>query len=319
MGTVLVRMPHDNTHPRSSTRIAFTEGTPMTVQTPWPKLGRIGIWSLELRFSPPEEHVPAAAELDELGIPALWVPGGLGGDVTGDVDRLLAATRNATIATGIINIWRHEPEDIAGWWNALPADRQSRVLLGLGVSHGPIIGEAYARPLAKMTEWLDRIAAAGVPSHALCVAALRPRMLALAGERTAGSHPYLCDVSHTRESRAILGPGKLLAPELGAILETDRERIRAIAQAALTTYTALPNYRDRWLDLGYSEDEIATCADRFIDGLFASGTPEQIRARAEEHIAAGADHVCIQILTPPDTPMSELRARWRELAPAIAG
>jgi probable F420-dependent oxidoreductase len=289
----------------------------MTVRTPWPKLGRIGIWSLELRFSPPEEQIAAAAELDELGIPALWIPGGLGGDVTGDVDRLLGATGNATIATGIINVWRHEPEDIAAWWKALPAERQSRVLLGLGVSHGPIIGEAYSKPLAKMTEWLERITAAGVPPHALCVAALRPRMLALAAERTAGSHPYLCDVSHTRECRAILGPGKLLAPELGAILETDRARIRAVAQSALTMYTALPNYRDRWLDLGYSEDEIATCADRFIDGLFASGTPEQIRARAEQHLAAGADHVCIQVLTPPGTPFDALRARWRELAPAI--
>lgn len=285
--------------------------------TPWPKLGRIGIWSLELRVDETGEKLEAATELDALGVPSIWIPGAFGGDITGDVDRLLDATRSATIATGIINIWRHEPADIAGWWQALPADRQARVLLGLGVSHEAIIGEAYVRPLAKMEDWLGQITAAGVPPHAMCIAALRPKMLALAAQGTAGSHPYNVDVAHTRIARAALGPGKLLAPEMGAILETDRDRVREIAAANVAGYRQLPNYRNQWVDLGYSEEDIETVSDRLIDGLFASGTPEQVRAKAEEHLAAGADHVCVQVLHMPGTPLATVRAKWRELVPAL--
>ena len=113
-----------------------------------PQVGRIGIWSMELRFGDPVEIAEGAAELDELGFGAIWVPGGIGGDVTGDLDRLLAATRRTTIATGIINIWKHEPAEIAGWWKALPAGEQARVLLGIGVSHGPLIGEEWKKPIA---------------------------------------------------------------------------------------------------------------------------------------------------------------------------
>ena len=142
-------------------------------------LGRIGIWSLELRFGDPGQAQEAAAELDELGYGALWFPGGVGGDVFGDFERLLRATRRVTIATGIINIWKHEPAAVGGWWAGLAAADKARSLLGLGVSHGPLIGEAWGKPLEVMGRYLDGLDAAGVPAERRCLAALGPKMLDL--------------------------------------------------------------------------------------------------------------------------------------------
>jgi len=282
-----------------------------------PNLGKIGIWSMELRFGDPAASSEAIAELDELGYGAVWVPGGIGGDITGDLDRLLAATSNTVLATGIINVWKHTPDEIASWWKALPADRQSRVMLGLGVSHGPLIGDAWVKPLAKMTAWIGELTAAGVPASSQCVAALGPKMLELSGKLTAGAHPYLVNPEHTARAAKILGPGKLLAPEQGVILETDPAKIRELASVALTHYGRLPNYRNSWLALGYTEDDIDTISDRFIDGIFASGTVEQVKARVDQHLAAGASHVCLQVIAAPGAPLDQIRAAWRELAGAL--
>ena len=282
-----------------------------------PQLGKIGIWSLELRFGDPGAAAEAIAELDELGFGAVWVPGGIGGDITGDISRLLAATNRTVLATGIINVWMHTPAEIADWWKALPPAQQSRVMLGLGVSHGPLIGEAWAKPLAKMEHWIGELSAAGVPAASMCVAALRPKMLELSGRLTAGAHPYLVDVEHSARAAKILGPDKLLAPEQGVIVETDRAKIRELAGAALTHYRQLPNYRNSWLALGYTDAEIDSLADRFIDGIFASGTPEQIATRAHQHLAAGATHVCLQVITAQGAPLEKTRESWRQLAAAL--
>lgn len=281
------------------------------------RLGRIGIWSMDLRFGDPGARAEAAAELDELGYGAIWIPGGIGGDIEGDVDCLLAATTRTTIATGIINIWKHEPQDIAAWWKALPADRQSRVMLGLGVSHSPLIGDSYQKPLAKMRDYLTKLTTAGVNTDATCVAALRPRMLDLAREMTAGAHPYLVGVGHTAEARAALGPDKLLAPEQGVILETDRARIRELANEALTHYRRLPNYVASWKHQGFSDEDIENVSDRLIDGIFACGTIDQVAERISVHLAAGADHVCLQVIdgSPPGTGMP--MQAWRDLAAAL--
>jgi probable F420-dependent oxidoreductase len=177
-----------------------------------PRQGRIGIWSLELRFGDRGEAADAAAELDELGYAALWVPGGAGGDISDDFDRLLDATSRTTIATGILNIWKHEPAEIAGWWKALPGAKRERVLLGLGVSHAHVVGEAYVKPLSVMRDYLARLDDAGLPPEARCLAALGPKMLELAGDRTVGVHPYLITPAHTALAREALGPDKLVAP-----------------------------------------------------------------------------------------------------------
>jgi probable F420-dependent oxidoreductase len=277
-------------------------------------LGRIGIWSMELRFGTGEASLTAAAELEDLGYGTLWIPGGVGGNITADLDRLLAATRRIVIATGIINIWKHEPEDIAKWFTGLANAQQSRLMLGVGISHGPLIGEAWQRPLAVMRSWIGRATAAGLPSENLCVAALRPGMLKLSGELTAGAHPYLVTPDHSAEARKILGPRKLLATEQGVILETDPAKSRELALTTFTHYRRLPNYRNSWVHQGFTEKEIENADERLIDGLFAIGTVDVVGARVDAHLAAGADHVCMQLIHPGGMDASVALQGWRELA-----
>ncbi len=282
------------------------------------RLGRVGIWSLELRFGDRGQAAEAASELDELGFGALWIPGGVGGDVLGDVGRLLDATRKTTIATGIINIWKHEPREIGDWWKGQSADRKARTLLGLGVSHGPLIGESYAKPIESTREYLDKVSKEGVPAESLCLAALGPKMLELARDRTAGAHPYLVTPEHSAEARRILGPKALLAPEQGVISETDPTRARELALHALTHYRQLPNYLNNWRRLGFTEAEIGNADDRLLDALFASGPIGKIADRVNAHLAAGADHVCVQVISAAARPdVDAVRPAWRELAAAL--
>lgn len=282
-----------------------------------PKLGRTGIWSMELRFGTGEAPLAAAAELEDLGYGALWIPGGVGGDITRDLDRLLGATRRIAIATGIINIWKHEPEDLAKWFAGLAAAQQSRLMLGVGISHAPLIGEAWQKPLAVMRSWIGRATAAGLPPENLCVAALRPGMLRLSSELTAGAHPYLVTPNHSAEARKILGPSKLLAPEQGVLLDTDPAKSRELALKALTHYSRLPNYRNSWVHQGFTEDEIANADERLINGLFAIGTVDAIGARVNAHLAAGANHVCMQLIHSGGMDVSVALQGWRELAKLI--
>ncbi len=281
------------------------------------RLGRLGIWTLELRFGDRSEAADAAAELDELGFAAIWIPGGHGGDVTGDLDRLLGATSRTTIATGILNIWKHEPAEIVSWWQELPEAKRARVLLGLGVSHAHVIGEAYAKPLGMMRDYLLRLDALGLPDEARCLAALGPKMLELAREKSCGVHPYLITPEHTALARQALGPDKLVAPEQGVILETDPGRARELARAALASYQTYPNYQNSWRRLGFSDEDIVSASDRLIDALFAWGPIERIAERVNEHFAAGADHVCVQAITGAGVKIEPARVAWRELAQAL--
>jgi probable F420-dependent oxidoreductase len=282
------------------------------------RLGRIGIWSMELRFGNPSEAVEAAAELDELGFGAIWIPGGVGGDVLGDVDRLLSATRKAVIGTGILNIWKHQPEVVSAWWLKESDERQSRALLGLGVSHGPLIGDTYSKPLATMRNYLIQLSEQGLPSTALCLAALGPKMLELARDHTAGAHPYLVPPEHSALARKILGSNALLAPEQGVVLESDPARVREICRQTIEQYRRFPNYVNNWRRLGYTDDDITNGSDRLIDALFASGEPERIAERVNAHLAAGADHVCLQVITGASRPeVGAARLAWRKLAAAM--
>lgn len=285
---------------------------------PTPAIGKVGIWSLELRFGDKGESSEAAAELDELGYGALWIPGGIDSGAPADVERLLAATRSTTIATGILNIWKHDPADLAAWFAGLPDAHKARTLLGLGVSHGPIIGEGWGKPLEVVGKFLDGLDAAGMDSSNLCLAALGPKMVALSGERTAGAHPYLVTPEHTARARAILGPGKLLAPEQGVILAEDPAGARQLALAALENYRMLPNYRNNWLRLGFTESEIDRDDDRLINALFAIGSVEKAAERVRAHLDAGADHVCIQVIAGAmGGDFATLRPLWRRLAEAL--
>lgn len=282
------------------------------------RIGRIGVWSLELRFGERAETTEAAAELDELGYGALWVPGGIGGDLTGDLDHLLAATTRATVATGVLNIWKHEPADIAAWWTALPEAQRERVLLGLGVSHVHVVGQPF-KPVAAMRDYLDRLISGGLDPEAVCLAALGPKMLELARERTAGAHPYLITPEHTAQARAILGPDRLVAPEQGVVLHSDAAKARDLARAALAHYASYPNYRNSWQRLGFSEQEIDQTSDRLVDALFACGPADVIKQRIDQHFAAGADHVCLQVITGEGVNVAAARPAWRELAEVLIG
>lgn len=282
-------------------------------------LGGTGIWAADLRYGhgqdkPDTAIREAAAELEELGYTAAWIPD-VGGDVFGPLARLLDATTTMTVATGILNVWKHTAAEVAAFRAGLTGAHQDRLLLGLGVSHGALIGDEWARPIDVMIRYLDDLDSEGVPGPGRCLAALGPRMLALAAARSAGAHPYLVTPEHTARARAALGAGALLAPEQGVVLERNPEEARAVARVNLAVYAGLPNYTNNWRRLGFSDEDVSELSDRLVDALVAWGDPETIARRVREHRDAGADHVCVQVLGAQGAPMP--RAAWRELAPAV--
>jgi len=282
-------------------------------------LGAIGIWSRELRFGDAAEIPEAAAELDGLGFGALWIPD-IGGPVLDALDVLLRAAPQAVVATGILNVWMHDAVEVAAGQERFEREFPGRFLLGLGISHAPIVDRdepgRYRRPLSTMRDYLDRLDEA-TSLRSRLLAALGPRMLQLARERTLGSHPYLVPVEHTAAAREALGPGQLLAPALSVVPDPDLPRARERARADLALYLTLPNYTNTWQRLGFGDDELAAGgSDRLIDALYALGSPERIAERARAHLAAGADHVCIRVVT-GDPGDALPRAAWRELAPAV--
>ncbi len=246
---------------------------------PWAKLGRVGVWAVQFRFGDPGFVADCAAELEELGYGALWFPGGRGGDLAATFLTILGATKHTVAASGILNIWMHEPAEVGGWWQSWSDSQRARAMLGLGVGHVPAIGEAWKKPLEKMATYLDGLDAAGIPNESRCIAALGPKMLDLAAGRSAGAHPYLVPPEHTALARSRMGPGALLAVEQGAIFEADPARARAKAREHLQTYADLPNYIASWHRLGFSAQDIAERSDRLVDALFVWGTPELIGVR----------------------------------------
>jgi probable F420-dependent oxidoreductase len=280
----------------------------------------IGIWSSQLRYGNAAEAADAAAELEELGYTALWIPD-VGGAVFDAVDNLLAATTRTVIATGILNLWMHTPADVAASYARLTAAHGDRFLLGIGVSHAPLIdaGEPgrYRKPLAATASFLDGIDATDqpVPVDHRVLAALGPKMLSLAAHRAGGAHPYLVTPDHTRQARAALGDGPLLLPEQTVILTDDADEARKIGKDWLSAYLALPNYANNLLRSGFSPDDLAQVSDRLFDAIIAWGDEAAIMGRVSEHVAAGADHVCLQALSAD--PAAFPRDQWRRLAAAV--
>lgn len=286
------------------------------------ELSGIGIWSAQLRYSDPAQAADAAAELDELGYPALWIPD-VGGPLFDSITNLLAATKNTVIATGILNLWMHEPADVAAAHARLTTEYGSRLLLGIGVSHAPLIDSKkpglYRKPLAATAAFLDALDAAEqpVPVEQRALAALGPKMLELAATRSRGAHPYLVTPQHTASARATLGTGPLLLPEQTAILTEDRDEARRIGTDWLRSYLAMPNYANNLLRSGFSEEDLTQVSDRLFDAIIVWGDEEKVLARAAEHRDAGADHVCLQLLDAD--PSAFPREQWRRLASAIRG
>lgn len=283
------------------------------------ELSGVGVWSSQLRYGDQAESADAAAELDELGFAALWIPD-VGGPVFDAVGHLLAATKRTVIATGILNLWMHSAGDVADSYAALTAEHGKRFLLGIGVSHAPLVDAGqpgrYRKPLAATVSFLDGLDAAPspVPAEARVLAALGPKMLALSASRGRGAHPYLVTPEHTAAARAALGKGPLLLPEQTAILCDTAEEARAIGTDWLRAYLALPNYANNLLRSGFSDDDLAQVSDRLFDSIIAWGDEDAIMRRVAEHRSAGADHVCVQVLTADPTAFP--REQWRRIAAA---
>ena len=275
----------------------------------------IGIWSFELRHYDAAEVAEAASELESLGCAAVWIPD-IGGDVLDALERLLAPTSTMTIATGILNVWRQNAGDVAERWSSWSDDWRARYLMGLGISHAPLIGEEFGAPMKTMGAYLDALDEHGVPAEVRCLAALGPRMLELSRDRTAGAHPYLVTPEHTATAREILGPNALLAPEQGFIFEQDADKARAIGREWLVGYAAMPNYTRNWRRIGFTQDDVSSLSDRLVDGLVAWGDIDAIVERVQAHRAAGADHVCVQVHQSRDAGMP--RQAWREVVTALA-
>jgi probable F420-dependent oxidoreductase len=285
-------------------------------------LGRTGIWSRQLRYGDASEAAEAAAELEQLGYGALWMPDS-GGELFADVDNLLTATQRITVATGILNIWLRPADESAARFHELTAAHGERLLMGIGVSHAHAIERlrgpgVYTRPVQQVAAFLDGLDAADPPvsSSDRVLAALGPRMVELARRRSAGAHPYLVTPEHTAITRERLGDRPVVAVEQGVVLEADRDAARALARQHLAFYLTAPNYTNNWKRIGFTDDDLAGGgSDRLVDALYARGDETAIARRVKDQRDAGASHVCVQVVTAD--PDAFPRAEWRVLAPAL--
>jgi len=288
-------------------------------------IGRIGIWAF-LDMLPARDAQAAAREIEDLGFGALWIPEALGREAFTHAAILLGGTSRIVIATGIANVWARDAMAMAAAQRTLCEAYPDRFLLGMGVSHQPLVGglrgHEYRKPLSYMRAYLDAMdgavfaAAAPATPPRRVLAALHPKMLDLARERSWGSHSYFVTPDHTARARQALGADRLLAPEQAVVLEADPGKARPIARQHMAIYLDLPNYRRNLLTLGFEESDLADGgSDRLVDAIVAWGDVEVIRERVRAHHAAGADHVCLQALTADmgDVP----RDQWRALAKAL--
>ncbi len=242
-----------------------------------------------------------AVELERLGYGAIWVGGSPDGDLR-VIEDYLDATATIMVATGIVNIWKDAPELVAASFHRIEKRHPGRFLLGIGVGHPEATGARYTKPYDALVGYLDALDEAHVPMDRRVLAALGPRVLKLAAERTAGAHPYLVTPEHTRRAREIVGPGVLLAPEQRVVLAADPEKARAIGRPTVEKpYLGLSNYTRNLRSLGFTDEDLADGgSDRLIDALVVYGDPAAVAAGLTRHIESGANHVAVNLITGPD-------------------
>jgi probable F420-dependent oxidoreductase len=287
-------------------------------------LGRIGLWAADFDLQPMSKSQEAIAQVEEMGYGAVWVPEAVIREPFASTALLLSATKKLVLATGIASLHARTAQTMQAGWKTLTEAFPDRFLLGIGVSHAPMVQGVhkgtYDKPYSTMVEYLDAMdngiffGAAPTTAPQRVLAALGPKMLKLAAERGAGAHPYFTPVEHTAFARDTMGAGALLAPELAVVLETDATKAREIARKYMTTYTRLPNYANNLKRFGFTDDEITNQEDRLVDAIVAWGSMDTVVAAVKGHLDAGADHVCIQVLT--DKPGSLPMREWQELADA---
>lgn len=301
------------------------EATAEALQAWRQRIGRVGVFQSGRARQLGAGLGAAAAEMEELGYGALWIGGGNPDEEAfADLAAVLGATRELVVAPGIANIWAWEPAAMHASVAAIEDEHPGRFLLGLGVSHAPLVealGKEYRRPLTAMRGFLDRLdeaaEVAGTRPAFRVLAALRERMLELSRDRSGGAHPYFVPPEHTAIARRVLGRGPLLAPEQAVVLETDPARARDIARGHTARYLTLPNYLNNLRTLGFGDEDFAEAgSDRLVDEVVAWGTVDEVAARVREHLDAGADHVAIH---PLDADGGLGVDALRRLAPAVAG
>jgi probable F420-dependent oxidoreductase len=264
-------------------------------------LGQVGIWRTH------QQGTAGVDEIEALGFGALWLGGS---PAPADARPFLEHTDRLPVATGILNVWRHEAVDVAAAHGRLNDEFGGRFLLGIGIGH-PEATREYRRPLATMGAFVDglRSAERPVPRDELVLAALGPKMLDLAAERSLGAHPYLTPVEHTRVARERVGPGLLVAPELTVVVEPDAATGRELARAFAARYLTRRNYAANLLRHGFSEEDLADGgSDRLIDAIIPHGSAEQLADAVHAHLDAGADHVCLQPVGHGGVPLEDYRA-----------
>jgi probable F420-dependent oxidoreductase len=264
-------------------------------------LGQLGIWRRH------QEGTGPVAEIEALGFGALW----LGGSPSlTEARAFLEAASTLTVATGILNVWRHQPADVAAGHAELRRDFGDRFLLGIGIGHPEATSE-YQKPLAKMGEFLDGLDAADppVPRDERVVAALGPKMLELAAERSLGAHPYFTTVEHTRFARERVGPDALVATEVAVVVDADPDSAREKARDYTARYVGMTNYARNLMRFGFTEDDLAHGgSDRLVDAVIPHGSADAIAEAVHAHLEAGADHVCLQPVGHGSEPLEDYRA-----------
>ncbi len=289
-------------------------------------LGRVGVWSFTLEAQPASEERAMAAEIGSMGFGAIWFPEAVASkEAFSHAALLLDATDDVVVATGIANIWARDAAAMANGWRTLTDDHPGRFLLGIGVSHEGSVdrrGHRYERPYSRMREYLDAMDRStwSAPEPAgtawRVLAALGPRMLELAAQRAAGAHPYFVPVEHTAFARARLGPEPVLAVEQTAVLQTDPAGARRAARAFAADYLRTPNYARNLRRMGWSDRDLAgDGSDALIDAVVVWGDVDRIAGRVREHLEAGADHVCVQVVSEDEEDVC--LPQIRELASAL--
>ena len=271
------------------------------------ELEKLGVWYPTDLMSA-SSSAEFAVQLESLGYGVLWIPETIGRHPFVHASWLLSNTSRLVVGTGIASIYNRDAGSSIAGAKTLAEQSGGRFILGLGVSHRPLVeairGHEYGKPLTAMTDYLEKMGKAFYQSvepaepPPVVIAALGPGMLALAADKTQGALPYFTSPEHTAIARQTMGDQGWLCVEQKVILESVASKARDVARATASIYVGLPNYRNNWMRLGFTETEIDQLSDRFIDRLFAWGTLEQIRTRIDMHFAAGADHVCIQPLNP---------------------
>jgi probable F420-dependent oxidoreductase len=293
------------------------------------RIGRVGVWTGQLDFSPAAVVRDAAREVEELGYGALWTGEAVGREVLTAAHLLLAATDSLVVATGIANIWARDALAMAAGQLALGEAFPGRFVLGVGVSHKPLLdvrGQDYGKPLSMMRSYLDAMdhgysvyrAVAPDPQPPRVLAALGPKMLELAGAQADGAHTYFVPPEHTAQAREILGPDKLLVPEQVCVLSEDPTVARQIARRHTASYLRLANYTNNLKRFGFVDDDFGGGGnDRLVDTICVWGDVDAVAGRVQAHLDAGADHVAVQVLV--DDRRGLPRKEWAELAPALLG